>query len=459
MSVVVVSNRGPLAFTRSDDGELAMKRAGGGLASTLAPALAGTGATWVAAAISDADREAATAQPLVEAEGFRVRSLVVDPAEYRMFYDVIANGTLWYLFHSLYDLPRRPRFDRPWFEAWDAYRSVNQAFADATAEVAGEADTVLVHDYHLCLLGSMLAERRPDLRTVFFAHTPFCESMGIRVLPTAAATELMEGLAGFAACGFHSPRWVAAFEASSREVLGRTPPTFAASAAPDIGDILGVASSAACNDELAEIDGLIGDRLAIVRVDRIELSKNIGRGFLAFDELLRTRPAWRGRVVFVASVYPSREGLVDYLAYRQEVEALAGRINETWATPDWTPILFDTDDNFARSVATLRRYDVLLVNPIRDGLNLVAKEGPLVNERHGVLALSREAGVFEELRDAALEVNPFDVVGTAEVLATALEMSDDERAQRAGELRKAAAARVPADWLADQLAAAELHNP
>lgn len=453
MSVVVVSNRGPLAFAVDEDGRLTTKRSAGGLASTLGSALAGTGATWVAAAISEADRMAAADQPVVDAEGFRVRSLVVDQADYRMFYDVVANGTLWYLFHGLYDLPRRPRFDRPWFEAWDAYRRVNRAFAEATAEVAGDGDTVLVHDYHLCLLGSMLRDRRPDLRTVFFAHTPFCDPMSIRVLPTAVATELMTGLAGFRACGFHSPRWVEAFEGSCREILGRSPATFTAPAAPDVDDVQGVAASTACDEALAGLERSIGDRQAIVRVDRIELSKNIARGFLAYEELLRTRPEWRERVVFLASVYPSREGLIDYLAYRQEVEALAGRINAAWATADWTPIILHTDDNFVRSVALLRRYDVLLVNPIRDGLNLVAKEGAIVNERNGVLALSREAGVFEELQGPALEVNPFDLVGTADVLATALSMGDAEREDRATALRKAALARVPADWLNDQLAA------
>src|SRR5207302_10403367 len=154
------------------------------------------------------------------------------------------------------------------------------------------------------------------------------------------------------------------------------------------------------------------------------------------DELLRTRSEWRGRVVFGAFTYASRERLPEYLAYRQEVETLARRINEQWGTPGWAPILLDTSDNFPRSVAALCRYDVLLVNPVRDGLNLVAKEGPLLNERDGVLALSREAGVWEELEGIALEVNPFDVAGTAEVLATALTMTAAERAEHARGLRE-----------------------
>ncbi|HJV08113.1 MAG TPA: trehalose-6-phosphate synthase, partial [Acidimicrobiales bacterium] len=174
----------------------------------------------------------------------------------------------------------------------------------------------------------------------------------------------------------------------------------------------------------------------------------------AFDDLLRTRTEWRGRVVFVALVYPSREGLPEYLAYRQEAESVARVVNDRWGTPGWTPIHLDTTDNFARSIAALVRYDVLLVNPVRDGLNLVAKEGPVLNTNNGVLALSREAGAWDELGAVALEVNPFDVSGTADVLATALTMAPGERAAHAETLAKLASARVPQHWLDDMLAVA-----
>ncbi|HYD08718.1 MAG TPA: trehalose-6-phosphate synthase, partial [Acidimicrobiales bacterium] len=190
------------------------------------------------------------------------------------------------------------------------------------------------------------------------------------------------------------------------------------------------------------------------RVDRIELSKNIARGFHAFDDLLRTYPEWRDRVVFVACVYPSREGLAEYLAYRQEVEGLIRRINDEWGTDDWTPILYDAKDDFARSVAALRRYDALLVNPVRDGLNLVAKEGPIVNERDGVLVLSRESGVWAELGPLAVGVNPFDVAATADALHGALSMPAEARRTHAAALRDKALARSTDDWFHEQLAAA-----
>ena len=195
-------------------------------------------------------------------------------------------------------------------------------------------------------------------------------------------------------------------------------------------------------------------RRLIVRVDRIELSKNLLRGFWAFEELLETRPRWRGEVVFAAFGYPSRESLAEYIGYRSEVEHAVERINERFATPDWTPILYDQADDYPSSLAGLLSYDVLLVNPIRDGMNLVAKEGPLLNRRDGVLVLSRQAGAWDELSEGAIGVNPFDITATADALEVALMMAPEERATRARLLARAVGARTAAGWLDDQLLAA-----
>jgi trehalose 6-phosphate synthase len=452
--VVIVSNRGPLSFAVGDDGDLVAKRGAGGLVSGLAPLVIGTDSVWVAAAISDGDRQAAD-QGVVEADGFRVRFLSIDPDTYRAAYDVVCNATLWFLHHGLYDLARRPRFDTRFREAWESYREVNRAFADVVADSAPDGAAVLVQDYHLALVGLFLAERRPDLRLVHFSHTPFANPDTWRVLPLDLGRELLAGMAAHHACGFHSPRWAAAFTACCSEQLGVEPRTFVAPLAPDAADIGRVAAGEACGAALTELDDAVGDRALVVRVDRIELSKNILRGFQAYEDLLERYPEWRERVVFGAFVYPSREGLPEYLAYRQEVEATVRRINERWATEDWIPILFDPSDDFPRSVAALRRADVFLINPIRDGLNLVAEEGPLVNERDAILLLSPEAGVWDQLVGAARPVHPYDISGTADALAAALAASPEQRATEAGEVRRRAAARTPEDWLADQLAAAD----
>jgi trehalose 6-phosphate synthase len=274
------------------------------------------------------------------------------------------------------------------------------------------------------------------------------------VLPSYAAAELCTALASNPA-GFHTARWARAYHQSAREVLGRRAaiaPTFSATLGIDADALEAVAGGAEARAAANALDEIVGDHLVIARSDRIEPSKNIVRGFLAYDRLLEGRPGLRGRVVFVAMLYPSRQTLPEYLAYASEIEQVVARVNDRWATRDWTPIVLDQRDDFPRSIAAMQRYDVLLVNPIKDGLNLVAKEGPAVNRRDGVLCLSREAGVFEELRTAAIPVHPYDLEDAAGALDAALATPLDERAVIAGRLRALAVARTPADWVADLVA-------
>jgi trehalose 6-phosphate synthase len=362
---------------------------------------------------------------------------------------------LWFLHHGLFDLPRRPRFDARFREAWEGYAAVNRAFADHVADCAQHDDVVLVQDYHLALVPGFLHAARPDLGVTHFTHTPFCGPNSVRVLPDRVAGSLCGSMAAVP-CGFHTERWARAYEASARVVLGDADitPAFAASLGPDVTDLAATAASPEATAAAAVLDEQVGGRMLVLRSDRIEPSKNITRGFLAFDLLLAEHPEWRDRVVFAALVYASREGLPEYLAYRQEVEQAAARVNERWGRGDWQPVVFDARDDHARSVAGLMRYDALLVNSIKDGLNLVAKEGPLVNRRHGVVCLSREAGAFDELQDAVLALNPYDLDQTAGALHAALSMSADERRPRAERLSELAAARTPSDWLDDQLRAA-----
>jgi len=453
---VLVSNRGPLAF-RLEDGRPVASASGGGLAGSILPLVQGTGAIWVACSLSDADRKAA-AEGLMATDGLEVELVEPEPDVYNLAYNVVSNATLWFCHHHLFDSARRPRTDRRWMEAWEAYRAFNRLMAERVAEVAPVGGRVLVQDYHLALLAPPLAELRPDLRTVHFTHTPFADPSVLRMLPTSVGDELLAGMARFGSCGFHSQRWASAFRAglATAGVDGSATDTFVSPLSSDADRLRASAAAPGVAAALARIEESVGgdDRQVIVRVDRMELSKNLLRGFWAFDELLEQVPAHRERVVFVALAYPTRQGLPEYLAYQDEVESTVARINERWGRPGWTPVVLEVEDDYPRSLAALTRYDVLLVNPVRDGLNLVAKEGPLINTRDGVLALSREAGAFDQLADGALEVNPFDVTGTATVLARALAVEPAERAARAAALTGAILARRPADWLADQLAGA-----
>jgi len=293
----------------------------------------------------------------------------------------------------------------------------------------------------------MVRAARPDLRLTHFTHTPFCGPNSIRVLPTDMA-EAMCASMGAATAGFHTERWAASYAASAREVLGHdvTAP-YAAPLGPDPDALAEVAADDGTARAAAELGELVGDRMLLLRSDRIDLSKNIVRGFHVYDALLDTQPELRERVVFVAMLNRSRSNLAEYLAYEQEVDQAAARVNERWAARDWQPVVVDTRDDYEQTIAGFTRYDALLVNPIKDGLNLVAKEGPLVNQRDGVVVLSPEAGAYEELRDAVVPVHPYDIVQGAHALHSALTMPDDERAKRAASLRELAAAHTPRTWL------------
>jgi trehalose 6-phosphate synthase len=449
--MIVVSHRGPYAFERAESGSFVARRGAGGVVTALGPLLAAKDdTTWIAAALSDDDRAAARSGATADLD-IGLELVDLDPDVHRMHYDVVANSVLWFLLHGMFDRIRRPRFDIRFRDAWDAYVAVNRAFADAVVERAARDDIVLVQDYHLFLVAGELRRRRPDLRVVHFTHTPFPGADDIGILPDDVAAAICASLAA-GPSGFHTRRWADAYVSSARSVLGgaaRLWPPFTASLGPDVAALEEVAASADARRAASALADVAGDRLVVVRSDRIEPSKNIVRGFHAYDRLLEARPGLRERVVFVAMLYPSRVGLAEYLAYRNEVEQVVERVNERWAVRDWAPVVLDDRDDFARSVAGLERYDVLLVNALRDGLNLVAKEGPACNRRDGVLCLSPDAGAYEELKDAALRVHPYDVEQTAAALDTALAMPLDERAARAARLRGLATARTPSDWLRD----------
>jgi trehalose 6-phosphate synthase len=451
---MLVTHRGPYRFSERDDGSFASRRGAGGLVSALLPLVQrddiGETPSWVAAAI-DSDDRAAVAAGAATVPGLDLHLLDLDPELHRMHYDVISNAVLWFLHHGLFDLPRRPRFDKYLREAWDGYVAVNAAFADVVARSASEGERVLVHDYHLALVPGMVRPVRPDLHLTHFTHTPFCGPNSIRVLPTDMAEAVCTSM-GTATAGFHTDRWAAAYAASAH-AMGCTDiaSTYAAPLGPDPDALAEVADSAGTARAAAELDELVGDRKLLLRSDRIDLSKNIVRGFHVYDALLDTHPEWRERVVFVALLNRSRSNLAEYLAYEQEVDQAAARVNDTWGTRNWQPVVVDTRDDYEQTVAGFTRYDALLVNPVKDGLNLVAKEGPLVNRNHGVVVLSPEAGAYEELRDAVLPVHPYDIEQGAHALHTALVMPADERATRAKSLRELASVHTPRTWLDELL--------
>ncbi|APU40877.1 alpha,alpha-trehalose-phosphate synthase (UDP-forming) [Streptomyces sp. TN58] len=478
--VLVAANRGPLSYALSDDDTLSARRGGGGLVSGLSAALAEQpGAVWICAALSDADREAVRRG--VSEPG--VRMLDIDPTMYDDAYNGIANSVLWFTHHHLYDVPREPVFDAEFRRRWGSYVAYNDAFARALAEEAAEGARVLVQDYHLALVPGQLRELRPDLRIAHFTHTPWASQEFLRMLPDDIRSELVWGMLGADVVGFHTWAWAHTFMGGTQldDERGIAEPRFAAGTEPpharyvqknpsspvrhkrtevavyplgvDAEELRALAHRPEVDEKLAELRAEVAGRRTIARVDRTELSKNILRGLLAYRELLTVHPEWRGRVVHLASAYPSRQDLKVYRDYTAAVSELAAEINAEFGTEDWQPVLVSVKDDFARSLAVYRMADVALVNPVRDGMNLVAKEIPVVSEAGCAVVLSTGAGAYEELREDALTVNPYDVSQTAEALHAALSMPDEERAERTKRLAAAATALPPAAWFEAQLAA------
>ncbi|WP_371653409.1 MULTISPECIES: trehalose-6-phosphate synthase [unclassified Streptomyces] len=450
--VLVASNRGPVSYALDADGTLTPRRGGGGLVSGLSAIGSEADTLWVCSALGDGDREAVR-RGVGEAG---VRMLDIDAGVHADAYNGIANSVLWFVHHMLYQTPLEPVFDAEFRRQWGAYEAYNRSFAQALAEEAADGASVVVQDYHLALVPGMLRELRPDLRIGHFSHTPWAPPEYFRMLPDDVARQLLRGMLGADRLGFLTHRWADAFTRCCDEVVGGLGSTrigvhgLGADAEflrrrahePDVEERLGV---------LREQIG--AGRKAIVRVDRTELSKNIVRGLLAYRQLLADHPEWRERVVHVAFAYPSRQDLTVYRDYTAEVARTAAAINSTYGTPGWTPVLLHVEDDFARSLAAYRLADVALVNPIRDGMNLVAKEVPVVSDEGCALVLSREAGAYEELREDAVSVNPYDVMGTAAALHEALSMPRSERAERTKRLAAAATALPPQQWFLAQLTA------
>jgi trehalose 6-phosphate synthase len=462
--VLVASNRGPVSYQFGADGSLTTSRGGGGMIAGVTDGLAALGpeasTTWICAALSDADRAVARARDAGprDSEPIAVRMLDIAPDVFDRAYNRVANSTLWFLLHQLFDTPSQPRFDREFRRDWAAYLAYNEAFAEALMQ---EALT------------------RPAAGIGHFCHTPWAPPDYYRMLPDEVGRALLDGILGADRAGFHAERWASAFMDCCAAVLGADV-TRTGLAGPGPGPVgrvtyrghvtevavhpLGVDAAALrerarAGDVRAHAGALrraAGDRKLIVRVDRTELSKNIVRGLAAYRELLTTRPQWRGRIVHLAFAYPSRSALAEYRAYTGQVRELARQITEEFRTADWDPLILEVKDDYPRSLAACALADVLLVNPIRDGMNLVAQEGPVLSERGCALVLSREAGAAATLAADALLVNPYDVTETADALHRALEMPDAERQRRGAALAATAASDPPARWLGGQLASLRL---
>jgi len=459
-ALVIAANRGPVTFETDEDGHVYHQRGAGGLVTALINLCRhAAGVTWVACARTSADAAwgEGSITLLEDGQPVRIRFLSPDPLSYEGYYDVIANPLLWFLQHSMWDLPRAPVIDRTTWNAWEqGYVVVNEFFADAIAEEVLSMDRptlVMLQDYHLYLVARFLRtklRRRDRPAILHFIHIPWPGPEYWRILPSAMRRSILDGLCAVDVLGVQTHEDALAFLRTCESHLPRSHVNYKRRRiwyrnhathvrdfpiSIDVDALQETAKSQEVAHHRAEILEILGDRQLILRVDRIEPSKNIIRGFQAFSELLEFHPEHRGQIKFLALLVPSRLEVEEYQNYLDELMAVAGQINARYGSSEWEPVRLLMGDNYPRAVAAMQLYNVLLVNAIADGMNLVAKEGPIVNQRDGVLILSERAGARQQLEPGAIIVSPCDVYATAEGLHQALVMSPEECSERAARLR------------------------
>ena len=454
--LIVVSNRGPVTFT--PDGSV--RRSSGGLATALRSLLQYHDVTWIASATTVGERGAAgTTLDQVAADGspYRLHLVAHEPQAYDWFYNVVANPMLWFIHHALWQLAYTPKIDAAFHRAWhEGYETVNANFAAVVlAELEREPEAaVFFHDYHLYLAPRLVREQRRDAALMHFVHVPWPQPDYWRVLPQSMRCAIHEGLIANDVIGFHTDRWRSNFIYSTRELLGEdvTRKTVTAPISVDPAEFDEIAQSDAVLAAERDIVARRPERL-IVRVDRTDPSKNIVRGFRAFELYLDAHPEMHRRVGMLALLDPSRQDIPEYAEYLGAIEREARRVNDRFQQSSWRPIELEIADDFAHSVAAYKQFDVLLVNAIFDGMNLVAKEAPLINVRDGVVVLSENTGAHAELGDWALTVNPFDVEGQARAIHEALSLDADDRRRRLDAIRTHVREHDVSRWLDLQLAA------
>jgi trehalose 6-phosphate synthase len=481
-TLILASNRGPVTLRTNENGETEYQRGSGGLVTALIGVLQHAEAHWIACAQTEEDK--AWGQGLVALgdsdEQVSMHFVVPSEEAYEGYYGVIANPLLWFLQHSMWNIFREPTIDQTTWKHWEeGYVAVNTLFAEEISrqiKSSSQPALVMLQDYHLYLAPQLIRYKfRPKGKYTLahFVHIPWPGAEAWGFLPPRMRRGILEGLCAVDLLGFQTHEdglnFIRTCESHlpgcrvnyrKGKVWFRNHATYVRDFPISI-DVPGLKQFSETEEVISYRDQLLqahGDWQILLRIDRIEPSKNIVRGFQAFDELLERYPEHRGKVKFIALLVPSRLDVHEYGDYLDEVMGVAGRVNAKYGGNGWEPIRVLVEENYPRAVAGLQIYDVLLVNSIADGMNLVAKEGPIVNRGDGVLVLSERTGAYQQLEPGVLVISPLDVHGTAEAIHQALTMSPEVRREKAERLRSLVESHDIVDWLNKQLnAIIELH--
>jgi trehalose 6-phosphate synthase len=481
-TLIIASHRGPVSFHRDEAGGLQSVRGGGGLVTALTGVIHQAEARWIACAQSEEDRLWRPGYVPSGKDGGRVWLEFVAPSEtaYEGYYSVIANPLLWFLQHSMWDIFREPTVDRDVWRHWEeGYVAVNMLFAEAIARQISAAPhpaLVMLQDYQLYLAPAFIRHRlrpRAKYTLTHFIHIPWPGAEDWGLLPVRMRRAILEGLCAVDLLGFqtredglnflrtcesHLPGCHINFKEGRVRYRNHTTHVRDFPISIDVAGLRQQARSEEVQTLRSQLLERHGDQKIILRIDRIEPSKNIIRGFRAFDELLELYPEYRGKVKFLALLVPSRLEVQKYETYLEELMGAAGRINAKYGDTQWEPVRVLVGENYPRALAALQIYNVLLVNSIADGMNLVCKEGPILNQRDGVLILSERTGAYQQLEAGALVISPLDVYGTAMALHEALDMPEAARKERAALLRGLIEQQDILDWLCQQLETTVQYN-
>lgn len=478
-NILIASNRGPVTFQEDENGELTYKQGSGGLVTALAGLTRHVEASWVSCAMTEGDRLWQRGEIAFRKDGspIQVQFLTPTQEEYERYYNIIANPLLWFLQHSMWDVPRAPVIDKSTWEAWvNGYVPVNRLFGSHIAyrvRTSQQRSLVMLQDYHLYLAArtirtTLRPKERPPI--LHFTHIPWPGPEYWGILPSTMRHQILEGMTGADILGFQTREDALNFIRTCESYLQRASTNYKrgriwyqnhATYVRDFPISINVenlrveAESPEVLNYQKDIEEIIRDRKLILRIDRIEPSKNIIRGFQAYEEMLEDYPQHHRRVNFLALLVPSRMDVLEYQAYLNELMGVAGRINAQFGDHEWEPVRIIVGENYPRAVAALKMYDVLLVNSIADGMNLVAKEGAAINQKNGALILSERAGARQQLQFGATIISPCDIYSTAEALHHSLEMSESEKEERAQRLRWVVEKEDINAWLCDQLNAVE----
>jgi len=473
--LILVSNRGPVEHQMSGDGWPEARRGSGSVVTAFNSLAQKFEFTWVASAMGEGDRVVSEngqgphiKSPLPGHE-INLRYVVTPRRVYHKYYNILCNPLLWFLQHYMWNPPYNPNVDAAVHDAWESgYIPVNQAFANAViseAQALEQAPIVIGHDYHLYLMPEFVRKEVPEAVIQHFVHIPWPTPQYWHMIPDYIIRRICESLCTTDLLGFQTIGDVRCFLDTVEEFVpdvtvdrtshtvarnGRTTSVKVYPISINVEEVQRIANTPRALDYENRLSADTGD-VTIVRIDRAEPNKNIVRGFRAYELMLTRYPELKGKVKFLAFLVPSRTHIRQYQRYMDEIQQVIQQINNNHGTDDWQPIVPFIENNYTQAIAGMKLYDVLLVNTIIEGMNLVAKEGPVVNNRDGVLVLSHSSGVYQQLSDGAISVSPTDIEGTMEALHQAITMSAEDRKARAARMLNSVCREDINHWLYQQM--------